>query len=41
MWINLETKKVYNNRKEAKLDLGHATFNMLLKKNKVVYITEK
>lgn len=41
MWINLETKKQYANRLEAKRDLGHSTFNMMCKKGKLQFIPDK
>lgn len=41
MWINLETNKTYNNRLEAKNDLGSAYFNKLCRERKIIFLNSE
>lgn len=38
MWKNIETGETYDNRKQAKLKLGHSNFNRAVKEQKIVLI---
>lgn len=36
MWINIETKEEFNNRKEAKEKMGHSAYNKAVKKGLII-----
>lgn len=40
MWINLETKETFQNRKEAKERYGKFVFNRLHKEQKIIRIND-
>lgn len=41
MLIHRPTKKVYNNRLEAKRDMGHTNFNIAIKNMEFIFITPR
>ena len=39
-FIHKPTGKIYNNRKEAKLDMGHTNYNRAVKNNEFIFPQE-
>lgn len=39
-FIHKPTGKIYNNRKEAKLDMGHTNYNKAVKNNEFIFPNE-
>jgi hypothetical protein len=39
-WINLKTGEIYNNRKEAKIKLGHTVFNKMYSHGEIKFFHE-